>query len=923
MRRYLIVFLVTVSANCGLAELNIESPRRQDVHTDGANARFCLVPVKDGAPTEADIGQTWRLSIHAFRIPGIAALVFTPANRRGQWTIDADRRLVPYNDSFPRSSVDKNRWVTESWSARTVAITWRGGVSVLRPGHGRFEALEEDNRPGLGSYIGIQTLPRRKLTIIVTAIGFPLVVEENSLRSWLSQAEMIAHGIRGIYGLYDVPSLAATIIIDLDHRIHVLTDDDKWQQVGSIGADESGRVFEIPNSHAALFIAAKSVVAVRRIGETGDFSAETLSTTDADGAGARYLTTKLFGQVLTYDSGGHIDSRRRWRRLEHNGFEDISGGDVGNAHERIFPHGRIHDLPTINRVLIEGGDRLFIYDGQTFSPVIDGWNNRIGDFLRVYDLQSIKRVIITSRNGMFELTADGRLVSRLMPFPTDGLPEPEVADWPESAAALVATRNGLFALDADLNAIQVSGGDQIGLGWLGFANGTNPGTGEMVLTGSRGLFLAVDARRSPDTCRRAGEVAGRISESDICLVAVPSTRSDDIGFAVGPMIEAPEVRGILFDTVRGIFLLSADHTITRLQDREGQFTRSLTRLPWSDEVLSGIDSVIGRDLSITQISWHQYHTLLGVFPSIRAAVVAEDSDSSPPAFKIRPPAAIKIVQFDTLGYQVVDTGRRRDEIGAIVDAPWFGKPVVANTHGLFTLDRAGALAKLDIDGLSRHSSAQHSQLDRAHSMNFFSVPRYQTIYLWKNEWFRITSDRRWLPVTGLPPELAVLAVYDPGAGDALFGTTAGIFAVSLNGVARQLAGEAAPRRAIRTFSLTGNARYLFAGGDEGLFEIQTDSMVVHPMENGTGEDIGSVQGIIDVSFAGISIVEASNGTFALEGGQLHSIRDLSAASATTNISVFHQMKRVMVKKRVGDGPLLYEIARRNSQNVCASPIARR
>ncbi len=69
---------------------------------------------------------------------------------------------------------------------------------------------------------------------------------------------------------------------------------------------------------------------------------------------------------------------------------------------------------------------------------------------------------------------------------------PAIADWSNSGVALISSRAGLFTLDANLNAVRVPGGNQIGPGWLGFSEGTNPSTGEMVLTGQGGLFLAVD-----------------------------------------------------------------------------------------------------------------------------------------------------------------------------------------------------------------------------------------------------------------------------------------------------------------------------------------------------------------------------------------------------------------------------------------------
>jgi hypothetical protein len=127
----------------------------------------------------------------------------------------------------------------------------------------------------------------------------------------------------------------------------------------------------------------------------------------------------------------------------------------------------------------------------------------IGQYPRAYDLASIGRVVVTTQKGMFNLTKDGSLVAVSTPFPADGLPMPDIADWLESGVALVSTRSGLFALDSDLVTKPVLGGDKVGYVWRTFT-GINPGTGEMVLTGAHALFLAVDAERShDDACRQS------------------------------------------------------------------------------------------------------------------------------------------------------------------------------------------------------------------------------------------------------------------------------------------------------------------------------------------------------------------------------------------------------------------------------------
>jgi hypothetical protein len=273
--------------------------------------------------------------------------------------------------------------------------------------------------------------------------------------------------------------------------------------------------------------------------------------------------------------------------LTPDGLEAIAGGDIGLPEPGTFPYGLIDDLTTIGRTLIEGRDGFFLYDGEKMTPVAGGDRRAIGRLPWVYELPSIGRVVVVTRNGMFELTKAGALVALSMPFQADGLPLPEITDWPESGVALVSTRAGLFTLDSDLKATPVVGGDSVSFGRGNPLTGVNPATGEMVLTGARALFLAVDAQRSRDgTCWEAQKIADHTPDSGMCLMPVPGANAASVGFAVDDMIEAPRHRGILFDSVRGLFLLTDDNKIVQLEPRGGQFTRLLARLPWSDEVIA-------------------------------------------------------------------------------------------------------------------------------------------------------------------------------------------------------------------------------------------------------------------------------------------------------------------------------------------------
>jgi hypothetical protein len=676
-----------------------------------------------------------------------------------------------------------------------------------------------------------------------------------------------------------------------------------------------------PQLPASSLVAQKSVVAIRKNGSNPDaqFSAEVLATTSSNGAGLFFPESRLFGQILNYSGDGRSGSTMRWRRFGPDGkLEEIPGGQLGLSRPDLFKYGRIQDLPTIGRTLIEAPEGFFLYDGKTIRPVLDGGRDRLGDLPRVYDLPSIKRVLAVTRSGWFELRPEGNMVAVSMPFPVEGLPMPDIADWPESGVALVSTRAGVFSLDADLNAKPAAGGDQIGLGWLRFSNGTNPATGEMILLGRGGFFLAVDSQRSrDDICRHRHQLESKMPRSNLCLKPISSTNEASIGFALGQMIEAPDGRSLLFDSVKGLFALGPDDTVRQLESRGGQFTRDLVQLPWSGDVVAGgtVETVVRSDLSVQQMATLQYSGILGVFPSIKSVLVVAGNSSAP----------IKMIRAEGNIYRRTDTPTGRNDIATIVDAPWFGGPIVGNRHGLFLMGPDGGLAPFDVEGIKQYSPGRYpfSNMTRGYrGKAFFSVRRFHTIYVWNNGWFMITPDRRWRPVVGLPREAFVLTTFEPEAGDVLFGTDVGIFAVTQQGRATRLDNFHGPKRSIRVFAEAPGDQRILAGGDEGLFVVQKDSLAAEPPANGSDEVIGSVRRIIASKFAKLNIIETSLGNYSFDGTTLKVIEDLNSASGVSSVAVFPQLRRMLAKGHRGNGPLVFELNERDAANKCSQPIAR-
>lgn len=864
------------------------------------DSRFCVVPVKNTEPSKVSVGhEAWRLTSGAKAYPGVPSLIFTP-HSSSAWTIDDDRRLVPYLGSFPTSYLDRDDFIQEPWTGRLIAKTYGRGISVLNPGSSEFIELAQPDRRQQMSYSRPYLLPRRHLTIVVSRDGIPAIVKENSLETWLSLDDLTAAGVGPVRSMHDAPALSAVIVLGRNGQLHALSDDGKWQKIGRIDANDWGEVREAPGSGVALFEAGKSVVLLEKDPGSADITGKTIRTAD-HGASSAYSSSKLFRQVLTYDRGNlPFDAKKRWRRFNGGRLEDIPGGNI--ALREGDENGWVRDLPTIGRALIDAHDGFYLYDGQMITPVIDGGRERVGDFARVYDLTSVKRVIVVSKKGFFELTAEGRLAALMLPFDTSGWPEPSFADWPESGVAILSTVNGVFALDANLQVLSVAGGERIGTQPLDFPVGVNPSSGEMVINGERGLFLLVDSHRTHDNaCERRQSLDSRFPASNICLRPIPGTTADKIGFAVGQLIEAPNGRDVLLDTVRGLFSLSPEDEIHQLESRNGQFTRDLFALPWSGDVIAGgaIDSIVRGDMSVEVLSNARYSKIIGVFPSLRSILIADDS------------SRLKLIRWQNGKYGHLDTRTDKNDIDRIIDTPWLGGPLAGNWSGLFLMDREGALVPFSPEGAPRY---------QFNNTSMFSINRYETVYLLMGNWFRITADRKWKAVEGLPPDV-IFDKFDPGSGDVFLGTRNGIYALDKNGHARPVRdANGAPSGAVRSLAHVPGTGMIAAGGDEGLFRITPDIYQVTPVADGSDDLIGSVQRIFAVDSAEANLVETSTGAFTYDGKSLQRVNDPKLAGGSLRIIPVTGRGRVFANEAFAAGALLGELGGRNARGECLAPV---
>jgi hypothetical protein len=344
------------------------------------------------------------------------------------------------------------------------------------------------------------------------------------------------------------------------------------------------------------------------------------------------------------------------------------------------------------------------------------------------------------------------------------------------------------------------------------------------------------------------------------------------------------------------------------------YTRGLVRFPWSDDIFAtGPDAVVVRgDVSLEHLQKNLY--LKSVLSSIEGALVTTTQSGDSPVF---------LLQDDGGKYRLKPTSLKG--LDGTADTPWFGGALVWTRSGLLLLDRSGEVKPFVL------SADRYAPMRGGLSVNFYTrllfgasdlhtIDRFRTVYFRQGRagWFQITRDRKWSPITGLPNEL-MLTTFDPGQGEVLLGMADGVYAINADGQARKLEGAGVSRGVIRAFARSGNK--IIAGGNEGLFQIPDDLSTISPIPNASVESIGTVERIHDVGFAGFDIVEASNGTYAFEGGKLMRIAALASSARYDHLGVFSRLGRVLMTRRIASGPLIFELERKNPAGDCTGRLS--
>lgn len=495
----------------------------------GEAEHLCLVAVKDGAPTEADLGQSWRM-VSTLKIHRPSPYpIINPLNRDGIWTISAERRFVPYPDEFPSNSILQTI-VEETHSGRVLGFSHRTRLLyVLSPSSGRFQSFDPRGVAEIGAVNTVVYIARWRGILIGTNKGLFLLQEDT-----ITPVEGVGPVAFGeIHRIFDLPSYGAVALaVGNDGHVVVRTDAGRAFQVADLtrrhesgfrrswsylieafgGESDWGArvndhvigVFELGSSDGIVILSIASTLRVPMEPWGNGYLPGAASLLDWQEDSDEFEFRRHIGTI-----GEFVLYRRSLDRSDagepglfrvgSTGMEPVSGEQPATSE----PHRFIYEVPSRRLAVFTGMDRLYAFDGGNHLVPISGSRfDEIGLWPRIYDLPNIGRVIVTTVDGLFELTPSNAISPLPPPAGSEGISYEWIIEMPASDVAIVFTDRGIFALERAGGLTPVPGGELIRSTVSGRSRaGIIPQREELFFVGRDALYLIIDRRiAGPEAC---------------------------------------------------------------------------------------------------------------------------------------------------------------------------------------------------------------------------------------------------------------------------------------------------------------------------------------------------------------------------------------------------------------------------------------
>lgn len=486
------------------------STSQNSVFASDSDNPFCIVPIKNGTPTKADVNDAGKMVSYKVPIPDFPQPIYTPVHRGGVWTINKSREWVKYQKPSPNNIFDNME--KEPWSGRTVIVPMHpeeSNVLVFEKNTDEFKNFDRSKFMGqrartLGPYV----LPSRKETIIIVK-NIPYLVGENKFYEWSVYKKIKELGVTKIYSVHDAPSLGGVVIVTQDRGLFFFSDNN-LQKLGQLYDRDYGWLHNLPDISSAIFVAQETIYYFRKSKKSGKIVSSILNRKSAPDRKHKYHYLKQFKQLIRYNPY-RKQQKYKWEKLYKEGFKSISKNNENGVTESFFDtvigylsfitsgpkyrYAMAIEAPHMGITILIDRKKISIYNGSLFLNVLDNSAGKLGNYFKVFSLPSINKVLISSNKGIYELQSNGRIRKLDLGVKNVGPRFTTFIDWPSAGVALLLTSSAIYSLDKMLKTSRVRGGENIKASSV-IKENYIPILGDVVLATPQGLVSVVNTKKS-------------------------------------------------------------------------------------------------------------------------------------------------------------------------------------------------------------------------------------------------------------------------------------------------------------------------------------------------------------------------------------------------------------------------------------------
>jgi hypothetical protein len=346
------------------------------------STRLCVVPVTNGAPTEADVFQARRMAGHdVLMLPGNPQPVIKPTNRRGYWTIDEHNRFVPLSGEYAAAG-GNTRFARDPKTGR-IAAAWVDGLFVLEPGATDFRQIATFDGQISHRVLDVRFNPRLDAFVLFGERGITILDRNDRVAPLPSPAVF-----RTADGAFDLLVHAArlssrddAVVLRFDdgETAHLLTLD-PGETIEDVRAETDGRTLKLRTSSRELAV---PVPQARRdgpllnplmIGGVSEKRAPGTTTTEY----AREIPAPSLGKIFVY-------SHQRLQELRHGGELVSPDFPFAPGETRVES---VVELPASRLLVIVTSRNVYALDETGAYTVVPG-----GDLIGSSNLNPNKGII--------------------------------------------------------------------------------------------------------------------------------------------------------------------------------------------------------------------------------------------------------------------------------------------------------------------------------------------------------------------------------------------------------------------------------------------------------------------------------------------------------------------------------------------------